>query len=294
MPQEALRLLILGAHPDDAEYHAGGLASIYRRLGHTVKMVSLTNGAAGHHQKPPEEMAEIRRREAAAAGGVIGATYEVWDVPDGELMPTLQMRRRVVRQIRTFRPDLVLTHRPYDYHPDHRAAGQLVQDATYLVTVPNFLPDTPALFRDPVVACMPDLFSRPCPMIADVVLDVTDRADTIVAMLACQRSQVFEWLPYEEGILDTVPEDEDEKLRWLRGWYRKHMLPRADHFREDLIAAYGESRGRQIEFVEVYEISDYAAAADQAARQRLFPGAQCRPPRQTAAATPSHETPTEQ
>jgi len=290
MAEEPLRLLILGAHPDDAEYHAGGLASIYRELGHVVKMVSLTNGAAGHHQRPPAEMAVIRRREAAAAGGVIGATYQTWDIPDGELMPTLEVRRRVIREIREFAPDLVLTHRSGDYHPDHRAAGQLVQDASYLVTVPNFLPEVPALFRDPVVAYMPDLFTRPYPMIADVVLDVTDRVDTILAMLACQRSQVFEWLPYEEGILETVPEDEGEKLVWLRRWYRRHMLPRAEHFRQELIAAYGQQRGRQIEFVEVYELSDYAAAADAATRRRLFPGAKCRPPRQTAAAIPSHET----
>jgi LmbE family N-acetylglucosaminyl deacetylase len=287
MAPDAPRLLILGAHPDDAEYHAGGLASVYRELGRTVKMVSLTNGGAGHYQRPPAELAGIRREEAAAAGRVIGADYQTWDVPDGELMPTLELRRRLVREIRDFKPELVLTHRTYDYHPDHRAVGQLVQDATYLVTVPNFLPDVPAMFRDPVVAFMPDLFTRPCPMIPDVVLDVTDRVDTIVAMLACQRSQVFEWLPYEEGILETVPQGEAERLVWLRDWYRKHMLPRANHFRRDLVAAWGEQRGRQIEFVEVFELSDYAAAADEAARRVLFPGAVCRPPRQTASATPS-------
>ncbi|NQU23522.1 MAG: PIG-L family deacetylase [Candidatus Nealsonbacteria bacterium] len=275
---ERLRLLILGAHPDDAEYHAGGLASIYRELGHEVKMVSMTNGQAGHHERPPDELARIRREEAAAAGRVIGAVYETWDVPDGELMPTLEMRHRVIREIRTFRPDLVLTHRPCDYHPDHRAAGQLVQDATYLVTVPNVLRDVPALFRDPVVATMADLFTKPAPMAADVVLDVTDRLDTIVAMLACQRSQVFEWLPYEEGILETVPDGETEKLAWLRGWYTKHILPRANHFRRDLIAAFGEERGRQVELVEVFELSDYAASADAATRERLFPGAHCRGP----------------
>jgi LmbE family N-acetylglucosaminyl deacetylase len=289
MAEEPLRLLILGAHPDDAEYHAGGLASIYRELGHVVKMLSLTNGAAGHHRRPPAELAVIRRGEAAAAGRVIGATYETWDVPDGELMPDLEMRRRVIREIRSFAPDLVLTHRTSDYHPDHRAAGQLVQDATYLVTVPNFLPEVPALFRDPVVAYMADLFTRPAPLLADVVLDVSDRLETILAMLACQRSQVFEWLPYEEGILETVPEDEGQKLVWLRRWYRRHMLPRAEHFRQELIAAYGEERGRRIELVEVFELSDYAAAADQATRARLFPGAVCRPPRRTAAATPSHD-----
>ena len=149
MSNEPLRLLVLGAHPDDAEFHAGGLAKIYRELGGVVKMVSLTDGSAGHFQRPPAELGPIRRVEAAAAGRVIGAAYETWDIPDGQLMPTLEVRERVIREIRTFAPDLVLTHRTCDYHPDHRAVGQLVQDASYLVTVPNVLRDVPALRKDP-------------------------------------------------------------------------------------------------------------------------------------------------
>ena len=128
---DRLKLLILGAHPDDAEYHAGGLATIYRRLGREVRMVSLTNGQAGHYRRPPDELAQLRRQEAAAAGRVIGAEYVTWDIPDGELTADLATRHRVIREIRNFGPDLLLTHRPYDYHPDHRAAGQLVQDATW-------------------------------------------------------------------------------------------------------------------------------------------------------------------
>jgi LmbE family N-acetylglucosaminyl deacetylase len=288
MPADALRLLILGAHPDDAEYHAGGLASIYRELGRTVRMVSMTNGQAGHFQRPPDEVARLRRDEAAAAGRVIGAEYVTWDIPDGELVADLETRHRVIREIRQFRPDLVLTHRPNDYHPDHRAAGQLVQDATYLVTVPNVLRGTPALVRDPVVAYMPDLFTRPLPLAADIVLDVTDRADTIVQMLACHRTQVFEWLPYQDGLLDEVPSGDAERLAWLAGWHRRHMRPRAERFRAELVAAYGEKRGRQIELCEVYELSEHAAAADLARRQQLFPGAVCRPPSSNPSATPAH------
>lgn len=287
MPADPLRLLILGAHPDDAEYHAGGLASIYRGLGHVVRSISLTNGQAGHFERPPAALAELRRREAAAAGNVIGAEYVTWDIPDGELVADIATRHRVIREIRTFRPDLVLTHRPYDYHPDHRAVGQVVQDATYLVTVPNVLRDTPALRRDPVVAYVSDLFTRPCPMAAHVVLDTTAQAETVVAMLACHASQVFEWLPYEEGLLDQVPKDEPGRLRWLHEWFRRHMLPRAERFRAELIEAYGEARAKQIDFCEVYELSEYAAAADLAARKRLFPGAHCRVPGASAAATPA-------
>ncbi len=274
MEDNRLRLLILGAHPDDAEYHAGGLASIYCQAGHTVKMVSLTDGSAGHHEKPRGELAAIRREEAAAAAHIIGAIYEVWEFPDGELMPTLEVRHRVIRAIRTFAPDLVLTHRAYDYHPDHRAVGQAVQDASFLVRVPHVVPDAAPLRADPVVAYLPDLFTRPCPMVADVVLDIAEHVEQIVSMLGCHHSQVFEWLPYLDGTTDRVPQEAMECHAWLREWYAACVRPRADRFRQELTAAYGEARGRAIEFAEVYEISQYGARADRQALQRLFP--QCR------------------
>ncbi len=271
MPDERLRLLILGAHPDDAEYHSAGLASVYRKLGHIVKMVSVTDGSAGHHEKSAGELAAIRREEATASGAVIGAEYDVWEFTDGELVPTLEVRRKVIREIRTFAPDLVVTHRANDYHPDHRAVGQVVQDASFMVTVPRVVPDVPTLKKDPVVAYMPDLFTKPCPLAADVVIDVTGEVDTIVSMLACHRSQVFEWLPYLQGTTGEVPEDEEERLRWLRAWYARAARPRADRFRKELIAAYGEERGGGIEYAEIYEVSEYAAGLDDSARRRLFP-----------------------
>src|SRR5213596_2903122 len=118
MADHPLRLLIIGAHPDDADYAAGGTAALYRAAGHTVRMVSLTNGDAGHHEMPGAKLAERRRGEAAAAGAVIGSVYELFDIHDGELEPTLPNRWKVIRLIRTFEPDLILTHRPNDYHPD--------------------------------------------------------------------------------------------------------------------------------------------------------------------------------
>jgi LmbE family N-acetylglucosaminyl deacetylase len=186
-------------------------------------------------------------------------------------MPTLEVRHRVIREIRTFAPDLVLTHRAYDYHPDHRAVGQAVQDASFLVRVPLVVPEAPPLRSDPVVAYLPDLFTRPCPMVADVVLDVAEHVDRIVAMLACHRSQVLEWLPYLDGTTDHVPKDATQCRDWLRDWYAACVRPRADRFRQDLIAAYGEARGRAIQFAEVYEISQYGARPDRQALQRLFP-----------------------
>jgi LmbE family N-acetylglucosaminyl deacetylase len=270
MAERPLKLLILGAHPDDAEYAAGGIAALYRAAGHTVKMVSLTDGGAGHHWRTSADLVKVRRAEAAEAGKVIGAEYVTWDFPDGRLEPSLALRERVIRELRTFQPDLVLAHRTNDYHPDHRAAGQVVQDASYMVTVPLVVPDVPILRKDPVVACLPDLFTRPCPLRPDVVLDLEPHLESIVRMLACHCSQVFEFLPYNEGIDDQVPAAEGDKLPWLRAWFSRHIAPRADRFREALIAAWGQERGRAARHIEAFEISEYAARLDDAARRRLF------------------------
>ena len=267
------RLLILGAHPDDAEFHAGGLASIYRQLGREVKMVSVTDGGAGHHIRPPEELISLRRQEALAAGRVIGAAYETWDFPDGALQVSMEVRHRIIREIRQLQPDLVLTHRTNDYHPDHRAVGQCVQDASYLVKVPHVVPDVPALRRDPVVAYMPDLFNKPQRMQPAVIVDIATHMDTIVAMLACHRSQVFEWLAYEQGLLETVPGDEPGKVAWLLNWFSSVIRRRAEHFRTELLSAY-PATGRSVEFVEAFEVSEYAHVPDNTLLTALFPGCQ--------------------
>lgn len=267
---EPLRLLILGAHPDDAEFHAGGLAALYRRHGHVVKMVSLTDGSAGHHALRGAELVRARRNEAARAAAVIGAESAVWEFADARLEPTLELRWRVIREIRSFKPDLVLTHRTEDYHPDHRATGHVVRDASYLVTVPAVVPEAPALARDPVVAYMPDRFTRPAALAADVVIDVGGAIETIVDMLDCHASQVYEWLPFNRGILAEVPRDTAQRRAWLGEWYRAWLRPMADRHREELAARYGPARGAAVEFAEVFEISEYAAPLDEEARARLF------------------------
>ncbi|MCP4784028.1 MAG: PIG-L family deacetylase [Fuerstiella sp.] len=273
MSKNEPRLLILGAHPDDAEFHGGGLATIYRQLERPVKLISVTDGAAGHHERSPAELIPLRRAEAAAAGAVIGATYETWKFPDGGLEPTLELRHRIIREIREFRPDLVLTHRTCDYHPDHRSVGQCVQDASYMVTVPHVVPDVPALRKDPVVAYLPDLFTRPAPLRADVIMDISAQMQTVAKMLACHRSQVFEWLAYEADILHTVPDDESERLAWVESWAAGHIRLRADRLRDELVVRCGEIRGREIEFIEMFEISEYAQQPDQESFRQLFPSA---------------------
>src|SRR5437879_8205497 len=157
------RVLVLGAQPDDADIKAGGTSALWIAQGFEVLLVSVTDGGAGHHTLPRQQLVERRRAEAKAAGAVIGADYQLLHFPDGELMPSLEARLRLIRLIREFRPDLILTHRPADYHPDHRYTAQLVQDAAYMVTVPAVCPEAAHLERNPVIAYFSDSFRKPCP-----------------------------------------------------------------------------------------------------------------------------------
>lgn len=271
MTDERLRLLILGAHPDDADYAAGGLAALYREAGHVVKMVSMTNGDAGHHVLSGAALAQRRRAEAAAAGSVIGADYDVLDHHDGELLPTLEHRQQVIRLLRTFRPDLVLTHRPNDYHPDHRYTSQLVQDAAYMVTVPPVVPGVPHLAANPVIAYLPDDFQKPYPLQPDVVVDVTGVVEHIIDMLHCHVSQFYEWLPFNGGYLNRVPPDDAGRRTLLAGHVYDRLQRRADQYRNQLCQHYGQARGSQARYAEVFEACEYGAPLDEAARRRLFP-----------------------
>ena len=263
----SLKLLVIGAHPDDAEFHAGGLIAAYAASGHRVRVISVTNGGAGHHFRSSEELAALRREEIAASAAVIGAEAEAWEFPDGSLMPDLNVRRRVIREIRSFEPDLVLTHRCCDSHPDHRAVGQVVQDASYMVTVPLVDPETPYLKRDPVVAYMPDHFTKPAPLEPHIVLDTTPWLDTITKMAACHASQVFEFLPVNRG--RECPEDPQERFGWLRAWLAELGAGRAEQFRDALIRQYAEA-GAEIQCAEAYEISEYAAPLTDQRRGELF------------------------
>ncbi len=265
------RILILGAHPDDGDLKAGGTAAKWCRLGWTVCLASLTDGSAGHQHIRGPALAERRRNEARAAAAVIGATAEVFNYPDGGLTPELETRHRLIRFLRHFRPDLVLTHRPYDYHPDHRYTSQLVLDAAYLVTVPGICPDSPHLARNPVILFLADDFKKPTPFTADVVVDVGDEVDRVVDMLHRHASQFYEWLPYNGGYLDSVPHSEPARLGWLKERLVRRLRPLADRHREQVVRTYGEEKGAQVELVEAFEVSEHGAPLDAAARARLFP-----------------------
>jgi len=267
----ALRILVFGAHPDDAEFHAGGLLVRHARAGNRVRLVSLTDGAAGHHRLDRSALRARRVAEASSAAQRIGCEAVVWDNADGELTASLDVRRRVIAEMRTFRPDLVLTHRIHDYHPDHRATGELVRDACYMARVPSVVPDVPALPHDPVVASMWDGFRRPGPFAADVVVPVDDVFAEMVAALDCHGSQVYEWIPHTMGIEAQVPSDAPARREWLTRFAGRRPAAIAQRYRAELAAVLGEARAAGVRYAEAYEISEYARRPTDEEIARLFP-----------------------
>lgn len=271
MTDSPLRILIIGAHPDDADIKAGGTAAKWCALGHSVKLVSLTDGQAGHQDMHGLELAQRRRREAESAAAVIGATYEIFGIPDGTLDDSVAARHRVIRLIREFRPDLILTHRATDYHPDHRFAGLLVQDAAYLLTVPAICPETPHLPRSPVIAYFSDAFKKPCAFEPHIAVDIEPEFDRLIGMLDCHASQFYEWLPYNAGHPEQVPEGAEERRTWLANRMRARLRPLADQYRELVVRIYGTEKGAHVRFIEAFEVSEFGAPLDRDTWTRLFP-----------------------
>jgi len=267
-----MKLMFVGAHPDDGEGRAAGLAVRYVRSGGAALFVSVTNGNAGHHEMQPAELARRRKEEARRAGEVIGADYVVLDHDDARLTATVEIREELIGLIREFEPDLLLGLRPFDYHADHRAAGQLVMDASYLLTVPLVRPDVPALREMPVICYTTDWFQKPVPFEPDVVVAVDEEFDLKVRMLACHESQMFEWLPYNAGHLDGVPSSEAERLEWLRAGCEGRFARVADRFRDRLIERYGPERGARVRQAEAFEVCEYGRRPDAEMLERLFPG----------------------
>jgi N-acetylglucosamine malate deacetylase 1 len=271
MTTNPLRVLIFGAHPDDPDFSAGGTAARYARQGHTVKLVSLTNGDAGHHQQGGAPLAWRRRQEAADAGAALGVEYITLDIHDGALLPTLENRYLVIAQIRSFRPDLIMVHRPNDYHPDHRYTSQLVQDASYMVTVPNVVSHVPHLQAMPVIVYTWDNFQRPYRFQPDVIVPIDETIEQKLNALHCHTSQMYEWLPYNGGYLAEVPADPVQRRAWLGERYGARLQRIADLYRTLLIERYGEERGQAIRYVEAFEACEYGSPLSAENRDTLFP-----------------------
>jgi len=268
---KTLRIIAIGAHPDDCDMKFGGTAALLAKLGHKVKFVALTNGDAGHQSMGGGVLGKRRREEARRAGEILGIEYDVLDNHDAELIPTLHVRHQIIRKIREWNADVVLGLRPNDYHPDHRNAGIAVQDAAYLVIVPNVAPDTPPLNKNPVFLYMNDRFQKPYPFSKDIVVVVDEVLDQKVSALAEHDSQMFEWGPWTQGIDEnSIPKSKEERFVWL-----KKRFKAKEYWNDDEVAVlekwYPGVRPSSVKYVEFFEICEYGKQPTDEEIKLLFP-----------------------
>jgi LmbE family N-acetylglucosaminyl deacetylase len=267
-----LRIIAFGAHPDDCEIKVGGTAAKWAAQGHHVKFVSVTNGDIGHWRMAGGPLARRRTAEVEKAAHILGIHTQVLDLHDGELEPTLPNRRTITRLIREWHADIVLAHRPNDYHPDHRYTGILVQDAAYMVTVPFFCPDVPHLTKNPVFLYYSDNFQRPNPFRPDVVVDLDDAVEKKLAALDVLESQFLEG--GANGSRDLLPKDEagrEARRRQVRQRFLEFSQGIARQYRPKLVEIYGKERGDKVETAEAFEVCEYGRRPSVAELRQLFP-----------------------
>jgi len=267
-----LRIIIFGAHPDDAEYRGAGVAMKWAKLGHHVKLVSATNGDIGHWQMAGGPLAQRRKKEVMEVGRRLGVSTEVLDIHDGEILPTLENRKMFTRLIREWKADIVISNRPNDYHPDHRYTSILMQDSAYMVGVPFFCPDVQPLKRNPVFLYTSDRFKKPNPFTADVAISIDEVMEPTLDALLVMESQIHEG--GADGNAGLYPDDPAAKQK-RREDVRRNLARRyagaADSYRETLVKFYGEEAGKKVKYAQAFEICEYGRQPSREELKKLFP-----------------------
>jgi LmbE family N-acetylglucosaminyl deacetylase len=235
--------------------------------------VAVTNGDIGHWDIAGGPLALRRRAEAQEAARILGIETEVLDNHDGEVMVTLENRRTIARLIRDWKADVVISHRPNDYHPDHRYAGVLVMDAAYMVQVPFFTPEVPPLARNPVFLFSEDRFQKPNPFTGDIVVDITDVIEKKLAVVEAMPSQFYEGGCCDKpaGGLPEGPAAKEARRKQVREAFTKRFASTADRFRSRLTELYGAEHAANVKYAEAFEVCEYGRQPDKAEIRRLFP-----------------------
>ena len=270
-----LRIIVFGAHPDDCEIKAGGVAAMWAAQGHHVKFVSTTNGDIGHAEMAGGELAKRRTAEVKAAAKVLGIETDVLDIHDGELMPTLENRRTFVRLIREWKADIVMGPRPNDYHPDHRYTGVLMQDAAYMVTVRFFCPDVPQLAKNPIFLYLSDGFQKPNPFAPEIVVsidEVNDQKNNALWLLESQIESLWATGNFEKIVpVPTEPAAREARRKQVTERFSQRAESVANQYRAKLIELYGQDKGKKVHYAEAFELCEYGSRASTERLKELFP-----------------------
>lgn len=271
LAQEPLRIIAFGAHPDDCEINVTGCAIKWAKMGHKVKLVSVTNGDIGHSVTAGGPLMQRRISEVEEIAKSYGFEAQVLDHHDGELMPTLEIRKELIRIIREWNADLVLVNRPNDYHPDHRYTSILVQDAAFMVTVPFICPDVPHLTKNPVFMYWGDRFQKPNPFAPNIVIPVDDVMTDKFKALGMLVSQFYEYGAGGNGDPASFFKGTwEEQLAFLKSRFDNRFKMRAAWMPvlQEFVSA---DKAKNVEYVEAFEICEYGSQPSKDELKRLFP-----------------------
>ncbi len=264
-------MIAFGAHPDDAELKASGVAALWAAAGHKVKFVAMTNGDVGHFESAGGPLARRRKAEVKECAKILGIETDVLDIHDGELVPSLENRKMVSRLIREWQADIVMGHRPYDYHPDHRYTGVLLDDSAVVVVAPFFVPDSPPTPRNPVFMYYSDGFQDPKPFTPSIVVGIDETADKKWKCVSAMPSQFGDKDSWQGRTLPNVPQDDRERANYLLEIVKKRNIAVADQYRERLVALYGPERGKKVQYAEAFQLGQYGRQASIDELKQMFP-----------------------
>jgi len=266
-----LRIIAFGAHPDDAELKFAGTAALFAAQGAKVKLVAMTNGDVGHFSQAGGPLAQRRKAEVEACHAQLGVATDVFDIHDGELMPDLETRKKVANVIRDWQADIVLSHRPYDYHPDHRAVGQLAEDTAVVVAAPFFAPYTPPTKGNPIYLFYSDGFKKPYPFDPIIAVGIDDVAQKKWDCISALPSQFGDADSWQARYGRNVPADDAGRKAFLLDIVKQRNANEANQYRDLLVKLYGEQKGRAIKYAETFELNQYGAGATADELKKMFP-----------------------
>lgn len=193
-----MRVLAVGCHPDDIEVSCAGTLAKYKKLGHDVITCHVTNGNMGHVEIMPDELREIRINEAKSAGALIGAEVLTCDLGDLLVYDSDKKQRdMVVDIIRYANPDVIITHNPNDYMPDHVAVSKLVFDAAFTATLPHYYTKEQSISKMTPIYYMDSLAG--VNFMPTEYVDISETIDLKLQMLEMHQSQL-KWMRDHDNI----------------------------------------------------------------------------------------------
>lgn len=197
-----MNILAIGAHPDDVEESCSGTLAKFASQGHKIFIATATNGNVGSSTLSMEEIAKVRKEEARKAAAIIGAEYICLDYDDEMFFESKEARLKFIDLVRYCKADLILTHNPEDYNPDHELTSKIINDIAVMIPVAKLKTPNEPYDKIPIIAYFEPV--NGLGFVPTEYVDITDFMDTKIKMMNCHQSQIS-WM--SDNYKDTLSDE---------------------------------------------------------------------------------------